>query len=303
MDDNHSSTSSSFERRELLAILAFGGAAGGAIFPTQAFATPTPDAPAVHGTQAVELFAKLVGDTSGKVTLGYSEGAVWGFRPQADDLALADFARRIYGYKSLTARKVRRLDNGDFAIRQQGWTFYADPITEAITDTLHNPYTGVDVEPYSPPSVAWEIAYRPDGTSYIPGREDTNPLGNGQSTDFDTPFDMRVRTIGAHSFITTAQFIRFRPANIDWWKLEATLFSYACNTADLTNPDLTHIPSTSSMNLVAEWQTWMNMHGSPGHILFKGEGASIASIDEAPADFRSALASRYAGQLDAALGW
>jgi hypothetical protein len=35
------------------------------------------------------------------------------------------------------------------------------------------------------------------------------------------------------------------------------------------------------MNLVAEWQTWTSMHGSPGHILFKGEGAGIASIAEA----------------------
>ena len=45
------------------------------------------------------------------------------------------------------------------------------------------------------------------------------------------------------------------------------------------------------------------MHGSPGHILFKGEGADIASIAGAPADYRAALASKFPGQLDKALAW
>ena len=288
-------------RRDLLALLGLAGF--GSLIPVPGAAAERQGVPVVPPTQAVELFARLVGDLSGKVTLTYTAGTVWGFRPQADDLALADFVRRVYGYKSLVARKVRRLSNGDLAIKQQSWTFYADPITDRITATLRNPYTGVDVEPYSPPSSPWEIAYRVDGSTYLPGKEDANPLGNGQSTVFDRPFDMRVRTIGAHSFIDTSQFIRFQPANIDWWKLEATLISYTCRTVDLANPNLTHVPSTSTMNLVAEWQTWMNMHGSPGHILFKGEGTGIDSIADAPADYREALASRFPGQLEKALAW
>jgi Protein of unknown function (DUF1838) len=168
---------------------------------------------------------------------------------------------------------------------------------------LHNPYTGVDVTPYSPPSAPRETAYRTDGTQYVPGKEDANPLGTGQSTSFDNPFDMRVKTVGAHSFVNTSQFIRIQPGNISWWKLEATLISYACRTADMLNPKLTSIPSTATMNLVAEWQTWMNMHGSPGHILFKGEGAPIASIADAPADYRAALANKFPGELERALMW
>lgn len=291
-----------FARREVLELMGFAGI-GMSMRSTASAAVPLAGIPVKPTTQAVELFARLVGDLSGKVTLTYMAGTVWGFRPQADDLALAEFVRRIYGYKSLIARKVRRLPNGDIAIKQQGWTFYADPLTDVITDTLRNPYTGVDVQPYSPPSAAFESAYRADGTTYIPGKEDANPLGDGQSASFDNPFDMRVKTIGPNSFINTSQFIRFRPGNIDWYKLEATLISYVCRTADVTNRKLTHVPSTSTMNLVAEWQTWMNMHGSPGHILFKGEGGGIASINDAPADYRAALAAKFPGQLDMALAW
>ena len=289
-------------RRELLALIGAAGVSGvplaarGAVAACNGTASaPTPP--------PVELFARLVGDLSGKPTLTYMAGTVWGFRPQADDLALADFARRIYGYKSLMVRKLRRLPNGDLAIRQQGWTFYADPLTDVITETLRNPYTGADVKPYSPPSAPFELAYRPDGSFYLPGKEGINPLGNGQSAAFEIPFDMRVKTIGPHSFIDTAQFIRFKPGNIDWFKLEATLIGYTCRTADMQNPALTHIPSTSTMNLVAEWQTWMEMHGAPGHILFKGDGGAIGSIADVPADYRAALASKFAGQFEAALAW
>ena len=295
-------------RRDLLALAGMAGLAG--LAGCSAVAGP-PAAPAAASraamlttpSHAVELFARLVGDLSGKVSLSYAAGTVWGFRPQADDLALADFARRIYGYKSLIARRVRRLPNGDLAIKQQGWTFYTNPLSDAITDTLRNPYTGADVKPYSPPSAALELAYRADGSLYLPGKEDANPLGKGQSTAFDIPFDMRVRTLGANSFVNTAQFIRFQPANIDWWKLEATLISYVCRTADLHNRALSHIPSTWTMNLVAEWQTWMNMHGSPGHILFKGEGSDVGAVADLPADVAAALASKFPGQLDKALAW
>ena len=289
-------------RRDLLALMGLAGLPG-SLFATPRATAPLQGVPVKPMAQAVELFVRLVGDLSGRLTLTYMAGAVWGFRPQSDDLALADFARRIYGYKSLIARKVRRLPNGDLAIKQQGWTFYADPLTDVITDTLRNPYTGVDVQPYSPPSAPFESAYRPDGTLYLPGKEDANPLGNGQSSTFDNPFDMRVKTIGPHSFINTSQFIRFRPGNIDWFKLEATLISYACRTADLLNAKLTHVPSTSTMNLVAEWQTWMNMHGSPGHILFKGEGTAVGSIADLPGDYRAALAGKFPGQLDQAFAW
>lgn len=286
-------------RRDTLALLGLAGIAGAA----PALAAPVAGIGRKPATDPVELFARLAGDTSGRVTLTYMAGTVWGFRPQADDLTLADFARRIYGYKTMIARKVRRLANGDWAIRQQGWTFYADPATGTITDTLRNPYTGEDVKPYSPPSAPFEVAYRADGTQYLPDRPDANPLGNGQSATFDTPFDMRVGTIGGHSFVDTAQFIRFKPGNIDWFKLEATLIGYACRTADLHDRSLTHIPSTTTMNLVAEWQTWMNMHGAPGHILFKGGGADVRSIAEAPADYRAALTAGFPGQLEKALAW
>ena len=94
--------SSNMPRRDVLALMGLAGV--GTAMPTAADAASKRPVAAKPGAEAVELFARLVGDLSGKVRLSYMAGSVWGFRPQADDLALADFARRIYGYKTQIGR-------------------------------------------------------------------------------------------------------------------------------------------------------------------------------------------------------
>jgi hypothetical protein len=79
MNDDSQSTDG-LARRDMLALIAAAGVGGATIAPA-AFAAPTPGVPVKPTAQAVELFAKLAGDTSGKVTLSYMAGAVWGFRP------------------------------------------------------------------------------------------------------------------------------------------------------------------------------------------------------------------------------
>ena len=112
--------------------------------------------------------------------------------------------------------------------------------------------------------------------------------------------DMRVRTIGENTWVSTDRFVRFRPGSISWWKLEGDLIDHACRTRDLGHA--AHIPSTWSHNLVAEWQTWMNMHGTPGHILFKGSGAGLAPA-EVPTAAREAIDAHFPGAFAEALGW
>ena len=45
-------------------------------------------------------------------------GDVWGFLPQADDLAVEDFAKRAYGYAGVAARKMQRRADGAIVVRQ-----------------------------------------------------------------------------------------------------------------------------------------------------------------------------------------
>jgi hypothetical protein len=119
----------------------------------------------------------------------------------------------------------------------------------------------------------------------------------------DMPYDMRIERIGPHAWITTSSITRLKPGNIDWWKLEGELDNYQCLARDLDNPRLTHIPNTRSQNLVAEWQTWTGMHGAPGHILFKGDGAPLANPREIPSELIAAIDRYFPGALAETVRW
>ena len=240
-------------------------------------------------------WAKLTADLSGKTTYSLAVGTVWGFKPQADDVALVDFAKRLYGYQALVVRQAHLAADGAVSIKSKSWTFYQEPQGYTFVDKLPNPYTGL-VDDCPPMSGAGEQVLTVDG----PRRAAASyPV---ESLKPDRPYDLRVKVVGDQAFVTETGFTRLQPGGIAWWKLEGQLVSHTCRAADLTNPKLSHIPNTWSHNLIAEWQTWMRMHGTPGHILFKGDGCNVAP-SQLPADLRAALEKYFPGSFDEVAQW
>ena len=219
---------------------------------------------------AGETWLRLVADLSGRPVFSVLRGDVWGFLPQADDLTPATFARKLYGYWSVVERTARPAPGGGTALTTKGWSFYLNPTTGDVTTRLLNPYTGATVmaKPLSGPASTLVLK---------PGREE--PAG----------MDLTIRRDGDTAIIDIARISRFTTPDITWFKLEADFNTYICKAADLDDRRRVHIPSTFSHNLVAEWQTWMEMHGAPGHILFRGSGSHISSLDRAPVALRKAI--------------
>ena len=81
------------------------------------------------------------------------------------------------------------------------------------------------------------------------------------------------------------------------------MVTHAARLAELLAPDLEHVSNTLSHNLVAEWQTWMEMHGAPGHILFLGQGSHVFRADDLPDEIQATLEQAFPGTLAAGLGW
>ena len=222
---------------------------------------------------------KLVSDLSGHATFAVERGDVWGFKPQADDLTTDAFAKRLYGYWGLLVRQATMAKDGSIALKTKGWTFYTHAETGEIITEVLNPYKGETVQcpPLSGPTFT--------ATYGVPGAAPAPAL------------DLRQRRLGDHAWIEIDRISRFKPKDTTWFKLEADLVSYACRAADLDDPNRRFIPSIWSHNVVAEWQTWMKMHGAPGHILFKGDGAFIPSLDAAPAPLKTAIDAHFPGTL------
>jgi hypothetical protein len=237
--------------------------------------------PLDSGTQ---VWLRLVSDPAGRPTIAVTEGLVWGFKPQADDLTVEAFAKRLYGYLSLAVRIFDRTADGAVSLKTKAWSFYTDPATGEAVEHILNPYTGVQVA--CPP---------------LSGPVSVVVYGRGESKG--PPLDVRQKRIGDHAFLTVSRVSRFKPADTTWFKLEADMTSYACLEADLDRPGGGFVPSTWSHNLVAEWQTWMKMHGTPGHILFKGDGCFVPSLDAAPAHLLADIERAFPKTLEAVRAW
>lgn len=258
------------------ALLALAPAAAGlcALVPpaAQAEAQPGPD-----------TWLKLVADLTGRTVYSLTEGMVWGFRPQADDLSAADFARPLYGYRSLIARKALRADGG-VQLRTKGWSFYLDPVSREPIRELLNPYTQAMVAcpPLSAPAAS-AVYGGPAATA--------------------TPQALAARRIGERVWLEVDKISRFKPADTTWFKLEADFTTYQVQVADLARAEAGHIPSVWSHSLTAEWQTWMRMHGQPGHILFNGAGAALPHPEALDPGFRRAIEQAFPGSLAEVRGW
>jgi hypothetical protein len=281
------------DRRQLLHITA-GAAATTGMLPGlasagMAAAPADHPRPPVSAAEAHRTYARLVGDLSGKTVYFYNNGAVWGFLPQADDLTADTFAKHIYGSSGIAARKMRLEKDGSITMRQKFWAFYRDAQTDIITDRISNIYTGV-VDTAKPMT----------GKT---GERVLDAMVPGAPASDKLPYNMLVRRAGGRAFVSTSSISRINPGGIPWYKLEGTLENFACSAKDLDNQALTHVPCTSSLNVVAEWQTWTNMHGQPGHILFKVDGVPILSADEIPEDTLQAIDKYFPGEFAEVRSW
>lgn len=233
---------------------------------------------------APDTWVRLIADLTGRTVWSLTQGMVWGFRPQADDLTAADFARRLYGYQSLVARQTRREADGGLRLRTKAWSFYLDRDSFLPIAELRNPYTGeiVACPPLSPPA--------------------SNSIYGGPKPTAPWP-ELASRQLGEHAWLRAERISRFKPADTTWFKLEADFTTFACRLADLRARRAPHIPSTWSHSLVAEWQTWMRMHGQPGHILFQGAGAALGGAEAIPSALRSAIDLGFPGALAEVASW
>lgn len=270
-------------RRTLLQLIA-GVAATTSAKPAGSVPPDLPIPPA-SAREARLTWARLVGDLSGRTIFFFTHGSVWGFKPQADDLTVEAFAKRLYGYSGVAARKLERRADGEILIRQKHWAFYRDPETDAITDRIANPYTG-----------------RTDTAAPMSGPVAARPLGLLDPPSATMPYGMRIRRAGPTAVIETSAFHRFQSPGISWHKLEGNLDDYVCRTADLDS-EMPHVPSHYSQNLIAEWQTWTGMHGTPGHILFKGNGEPLTNLDAVPTDQIAAIERAFPDTLAEVRGW
>ncbi len=286
---------STLDRRQLVTMAGVAAAMGVTRAATARAEQPDALLPFDDPDFALRTWVRLIADLRGGTHYNVQSGMVFGFRPQSDDVTLADFARRLYGYRSCTARHASVGSDGAVTIRSRSWTYYTEVESGALIRALVNPYTGQTVQCPPRASPVSEQVLTRDGA-----RPGPTPFPV-ESSDAGKPLRFEHSVMGGQVWIRRASFARFKPPDTTWWKLEADLLTYTASVADVRSVSTAHIPHTTSHNLVAEWQTWMNMHGSPGHILFVGNGTSTPRLEGLPAALRRDLDAEFPGTLAEAI--
>jgi Protein of unknown function (DUF1838) len=246
---------------------------------------------------ALRAWARLNGDPAGRSVWSTHGGMVYGFLPQGDDVTLAQFARRLYQYRAVTVREMRFAGDGTLRMRLRAWSWYSDAQTGEFHREFLNPYTGRLVQCPPRMSPVGETLLTRNGP--LPGAPSPFPA---ELSVTGRPMRLDYAVIGPHAWARREQFSRFRPPDTTWYKLEADMVTHAARLDELLARGLDHVPNTIAHNLVAEWQTWMNMHGSPGHILFVGQGAHVFRAADLPEAAQATIESEFPGSLASGLG-
>jgi len=95
------------------------------------------------------IFEKLRGDMSGVKTYSYSEGRVFGIRPdQPEELDM--FGKEVFRFSGCGMKIMRPVGDDKVETKSRSWLLYQDPETGEFLSAMKNPYTGsvVEVPPF-----------------------------------------------------------------------------------------------------------------------------------------------------------
>ncbi len=296
-------------RAALAAGLAFGGAAftGAALADSHegveaSLRGPTYDLTTAAGN--VEAYAKIGSNLDMKSThYGFLDGYVMGVAPGG---AIKTFA----GFRGLGTTRLLPLE-GEHGYRRvlREVVFYTDLETGEVLEEMENPFTGEKVR-------VVPVANDPFNR-IIRESELSRPSFGGLNTDEKIeakPFLLNWKLFPGDRLMMERHINLYYPNALDpkTWIRESAgpmnqvteTYVYNLSLADLQNPDLTTVDTTTIWGRHTPWLPWMLMGQAPGHCLYNVMAASLRSLEEAP-DQRiiEYIAKHYPKYLDAPTEW
>lgn len=241
------------------------------------------------------IFEKIQGDLSGKMTYSYSEGRVFGIRPDRPD-SLNVFGKEVFRYSGCGMKIMRLLENGNVETKSKGWLLYRDPKTGEFLSEMTNPYTGEEVE--VPP---FRAGIR--GGIMTPEGPEVDANFTMESTAIGVPLDLVFTDMGDKMHITRHAFTKWFEKKSQTWRTEMTLDTYDIDKKDLYDRSLTHIPAEYHWTSQTSWLSLLKMAGTPGHMIWTSSGGTFFNKEDLPADFIAATEEKQPDVFATPLTW
>ena len=241
------------------------------------------------------IFEKLHGDISGKKTYSYSEGRVFGIRPDRSD-SLNVFGKEVFKYTGCGMKIMRVLDNGNIETKSKGWLLYQDPKTGEFLDKMTNPYTGEEIDV---PSFRAGIR----GGIMTPNGPIVDANFKMESTAIGVPLNLQFTEIGDRMHVTRHAFTKWFESKSQTWRTEMTLDTYDFDMSYLRDRSFTHIPSDYHWTSQTSWLSLLNMAGTPGHMIWTSSGQTFYNKSDLPEEFVKATEEKQPSIFSEPLKW
>ncbi len=241
------------------------------------------------------IFEKLQGDLSGKKTYSYSEGRVFGIRPDKPD-SLNIFGKEVFRYSGCGIKIMRLLDNGNIETKSKGWLLYRDPKTGEFLNKMINPYTNKEVE--VPP---FRAGIR--GGIMTPKGPNVDATFTMESTAFNAPLNLVFTEMGDKIHVTRHAFTKWFEKKSQTWRTEMTLDTYDFDKKYLYNRSYTHIPSEFHWTSETSWLSILKMTGTPGHMIWTSSGSTFFKKEDLPSAFIKATEIKQPTIFSEPLKW
>lgn len=241
------------------------------------------------------IFQKLQGDLSGAKTYSYSEGRVFGIRPDQPD-SLDAFGKEVFRYSGCAMKIMRPMKNGNIEIKSRGWLLYKDPKTAEFLDKMTNPYTGQEVE--VPP---FRGGIR--GSIMTPNGPKISANFKMESTAFNQPLNLVFTEMGDRMHVTRHAFTKWFESKSQTWRTEMTLDTYDFDRSYLADRSHTHIPSDYHWTSQTSWLSILKMAETPGHMIWTSSGSTFYNLDDLPDSFVKATQEKQPGIFTEPLQW
>jgi len=226
------------------------------------------------------IFEKLRGDLSGKKVFAYSEGRVFGIRPdQPGDLNM--FGKEVFKFTGCSMKIMRELPGDKIETKSRSWLLYQDPNSKEFLSEMVNPYTGNAVEvPVFRGGIRGSIM-----TSTGP---EISANFKMESTAIGNPLNLVFNEIGKRIHVTRHAFTKWFEKKSETWRTEMTLDTYDFDKEYLYDRSLTNIPADSHWTSQTSWLSLLKMANTPGHMIWTTNGQVIHNEADLPKDFVAA---------------
>jgi hypothetical protein len=261
-----------------------GAAAAGALasaLPLPARATgagavvPT-GVPETMDGRGLELYMKLHAATADRQVPWYYTGRIYAVREGQAPL-------HLFNLEGTEIYWVRRTGTSSWTSHGSTLTFYRDAQTGEYFDSYRNPLNGRT------------LSVRP------------NVLRSGKPSTFSTqglalgggepaPWLVESHQSGDDVWLVTSRALRNAPQP---WLEAQTMMGKASQIVD---PKNSCPPAMFSSSYLAPWLAWMEMGGTPGHLLWHSSGRKLAAIDEIPAGYMQRARRLQPVHFDAPVG-